>query len=143
MKRLKEESKYERLTGRKRDFTKFEDFHHAFVMLGEDHHNPVGSWVSKDELPFTVGWGTHWELAVWKHSNGKLSDKEREVFLDVVAESCFVYRVMMSARYWWRPSYSCGPQFGEYDRQETLYSEFAKIARKQSKKYKELLGEVD
>jgi hypothetical protein len=33
----------------------------------------------------------------------------------LVAEFAFIQAVLSAVRYWWRPSYSCGPQNGEWE----------------------------
>jgi hypothetical protein len=85
-----------------------------------------------DVIPFTVGLGTHWLLMVKKA--GTLDKKQTEEFTKVVAETHFVTHALAMTRYMWRPSYSNGPQFGEWRLHEQMLSAFAQIAKVQADK---------
>lgn len=101
----------------------------------------VKSFVEKDSIPFTVGLGTNWRLMLKKYVEGKFDQQQVGLWLDSVAEFVFIHMILMPVRYWWRPSYSCGPQFGEWEKHvqiNTIFSEIAKdMAEKQEKENKE------
>lgn len=75
----------------------------------------------------TVGVGSHWYLMIEKAD--KIPKKERDDFLKTVGEFHYVEKVLSYTRYWWRPSYSIGPQFGEFEIHERVLSSFASIAK--------------
>jgi hypothetical protein len=82
--------------------------------------NPIAAIYAKDAVPFSVGLATHWDLLAKK---GPLT---RE-FVRTAAEFAFIQRILGVTRYWWRPSYSVGPQFGEWERHEELHTALAKV----------------
>jgi hypothetical protein len=65
--------------------------------------------VIRDALPFMVGLGLHWKLLV------KREEPLSEAALDSIAEFAFLHHVLYPTRYYWRPSYTVGPQFGEWE----------------------------
>lgn len=80
-----------------------------------------GAWVFKDVIPFTVGLGTHIDMMFQK---GACTDD----FLDSIAEFAFIQDALMYVRYYWRPSYSTGPQFGEWDRHSEIFKKFLQVS---------------
>jgi len=84
--------------------------------------NPIAAVYAKNAIPFSVGLATHWELLAAK---GPL---KRE-FVRMAAEFAFIQRILGNTRYWWRPSYSVGPQFGEWERHNELHTALAKVIR--------------
>lgn len=88
-----------------------------------------GGGSAGDEIPFTVGLGTHWWAMVdaW-NAGGKVSDAERDDFIQTAGQLAFVRHWMSATRYQWRPSCSCGPQFGEWAAHVAMLDAFGKIA---------------
>jgi hypothetical protein len=81
----------------------------AFSIFLDPPNDIPGAWILKDSIPFTVALGTHWKLLM---KNAPVSEE----ILDTIAEFGFLHHVLSATRYWWRPSYSIGPQFGEWGR---------------------------
>lgn len=79
-------------------------------MVGQE--NPHSSCHS--HVPFTMGLGEHFIAAADLHTENPFTDEQISVFLDDVAGFGCVQNVVHGLRYWWRPSYSCGPQIDEY-----------------------------
>jgi hypothetical protein len=98
-------------------------------MDGVDKKNRLTPWVAKDAIPFTVGLGTNWIKMVQRHVLTPLTKEQVSAWLDTVAEFGFIHAALMPIRYWWRPSYSCGPQFGEPRAHEVMLKSFADIAK--------------
>lgn len=85
-------------------------------------HKYHGAWiVSKDEIPFTVGLATHFQMMMDK---GQLTPE----FLKTVAEFAFITSLLANTRYQWRTSSSAGPQFGEWEAHETLLKTLTEVA---------------
>lgn len=90
----------------------------------------LANWVGKDLIPYTVGLGTHWRLMVEMFVAGRVSKAEVDAWLVEVAEFVMVHMVLMGVRWWWKPSYSTGDQFGEFDKHATFLKGMAGIAQK-------------
>lgn len=88
-----------------------------------DWRNPL-VFMTKDEVPFAVGFGTNWRLLIEKN----LPEAEVEHVLDSIAEMAHVMKVLYPVRYQWEPSTSCGPQFGEWAKHVLVNKLFARIA---------------
>lgn len=82
---------------------------------------------------FVVGLKEHFDFMVTRHP----SEAERNAFLDTVGELCFIQFILAQTRYQWRPSASCGPQFGEWALHASLLQSFADIALKEVHKESE------
>lgn len=84
----------------------------------------------KNHIPFSVGVATHWMLMEKRlnEAPGSLTSEQQENWLKTVAEFSIIESVLALTRYWWRPTYSVGPQFGEYPLHESVFSAFTKVA---------------
>lgn len=89
------------------------------------HHDKM---VACDQIPFTVGLGTHWWAMVDMWLAGSVTEAERDDFLRTAAELEFVARWLGMTRYQWRPSGASGPQCGEYGLHAALLGAFANVA---------------
>lgn len=66
-------------------------------------------------------------------AKGKHSEKQAAEFLGVVGETLFVEAVASELRYWWRPSYTCGPQRSNW-KDHTWYAKgILEISKKEKK----------
>lgn len=86
----------------------------------------------KNHVPFTVGVGTCWAMLL-NHALNTNTDLSDDV-LNTIGELAFVERQMYTMRCYWRPSYSIGPQFGEWGAHAKLLKAFTDIAQREAKK---------
>jgi hypothetical protein len=89
--------------------------------------------LAKSEVVTGVGRNVHWQLMAEKEH---LTQDEIDKFLDTVAEMLFIENLLATCRYTWRPSYSAGPQYGEFDKHHALLSAFAKVAAERHREAK-------
>lgn len=87
----------------------------------------IGHFVGRDVIPFTVGLGTHWHLMRRK---GPLPPS----FVQTAAEFAHIHSVLSATRYYWRPGYTVGPQFGEWRAHEKVFKAFTQIAKTSAKR---------
>ncbi len=92
---------------------------------GGEHDTHVGSLVAKSVIPFTVGLSEHWKIATGQKAK-KFNAKQVDEFLSDVAGFSLLHAILPVVRYWWRPSFSCGPQFGEHKKHAEIFSAFKK-----------------
>ncbi len=97
-------------------------------MSSHGSDNTVASLVATDMIPFTVGLGTNWKLMLYKYLAGQVTDADVNPWLDAVGEFVLIQMALIGVRYWWRPSYSCGPQFGEWGEHMVFLQDIAAIA---------------
>lgn len=101
-----------------------------WLSMDRDTMKLPGSWIiAKDDIPFTVGLSSHFELMMEKA-------EQPEDFFKTIAELAFITSILANTRYQWRPSSSAGPQFGEWEAHEKLLKTFAEVAFKQAEKNK-------
>jgi hypothetical protein len=100
----------------------------------DSRSNLVGSVVGQDVVPYTAGLATHFKLMMGKES-------VPHAFLDSVAELAFVQDVLASIRFWWKPSYSCGPQFPEWRDHVRFFNAMLKVSRDVEKRTAEAVAE--
>lgn len=86
--------------------------------------------VFSNSIPFYAGLSDHWYAAIECHKNSKFSAKQIDEFLDDVAGFSMIDSIMSSTRYWWRPSFACGPQFAQYDDHINLFNAFKRATVK-------------
>lgn len=113
----------------------------TFIRFIEKDNNVC--YLAENVIPFTIGLSTSWCLMVGKFVNNELTEEQINNWLNTVAEFILIHNVLMPVRYYWRPSYSCGPQFGEWDKHENLLNGFIKIAKVKSAEYKKLYMDED
>lgn len=101
------------------------------AMSAYDSNNIVGAYCGKNSIPFSVGLATNWRKMLEKYVDFGLAKQDLELFLDSVAEMIHVQQILRCIRYWWRPSYSCGPQFGDWKAHEQALQAFASIATRE------------
>jgi len=56
----------------------------------------------------------------------------------MAAEFAFIQRVLSTTRHHWEPSYSCGPQFGEWASHVERLKATLGVAEKHAKRLKEI-----
>lgn len=78
----------------------------------------------QDDVPLSVGLATAFRL-VARH---ELSPEQIEDFIQGAAEFLFVSRVLSTTRYQWRPSFSNGPQYGDWGLHARVLAGFARVA---------------
>lgn len=102
--------------------------------------NGAGIFTS-DPIPFTVGTGRLFEMMGRKYTLGEVKEEEVAPFLRSAAEFLLISQILANVRYQWRPSYSNGPQFGEYPLhalvQEKLSEVTIGVARRDADRRKE------
>jgi hypothetical protein len=105
--------------------------------LDNDHDTYVGALVAKGVIPFTVGLSDHWNAVVDRHRDEKFTTKQVDEFLDDVAGFSLLHGILPMVRYWWRPSFTCGPQFGEHKKHADVFAAFrrATMAAKKRRKW--------
>ena len=85
---------------------------------GRDTH---GTWLAaKCPVPGRKGPAEHLDLFVAKGT-------VPEAFVDAMAEFAFVHDILGATRFNWHPSYSVGPQQGNWKAQQTLLKAYSKI----------------
>lgn len=94
-----------------------------------DRENPIAGWLSREPVPFGFGLTAHWRLMAMRHVTEAIADDEVTSFLRTVAETAWVSNALGYVRYWWRPSYSVGPQIGEWAKHARVLKSFADIAK--------------
>jgi len=98
----------------------------AFLDKMRRDHSEYGQLFSKDAIPFTVGLGRAFSEVVKNHEN--ITDEEKEYFIQAAAEMACIQMTLSNIRYMWRPSYSNGPQFGEWDLHAKILKDFHTLA---------------
>lgn len=78
----------------------------------------------KDPIPFTVGVSTMTRMARKRDWDAATS----EALLKTVMEFSYIHVILDTVRYQWRPSFSSGPQSGEWLAHEQLLSRWSDIA---------------
>lgn len=90
-------------------------------------HRMASSTGLEDPVSVGLGLGTSFRLV--RNRREEMTADEIEGFLDTVAEYIHISDVLAVTRYTWRPSYPCGPQFGEWQTHEQVLGTFSEIAR--------------
>lgn len=98
--------------------------------LSLERHPSYVSWALKDAVPFTVGLGSHWGLMIEAYAAGAVSEDQLTDWLNTAADFVILRRKLLETRYYWRPSYSCGPQFGAWQSHVELLDKLHAIAAK-------------
>lgn len=103
------------------------------LMFGDllnDHLDTfMGSFLSKCPVPGALGISDHFKLLVERHMKEPIEPKLIDPVLDDLAGFAVVHSVLSGIRYWWRPSFPCGPQFGEYKDHSRFHLELRKVAQ--------------
>ncbi len=102
-------------------------------MKMEEERSPVGAWVAKSPVPGVMGLSEHWRLATNMGMKARFKAKQVDEFLDDVAGFSLVQSTLPAVRHWWKPSFSCGPQFGEYQKHVNLLRSHTRAAVKLNK----------
>lgn len=87
----------------------------------------------RSHVPYTMGITEHFELAAKRHAEQPFTEEQVEIYLDNVAGFHCVMNAIGTLRVWYRPSFSCGPQCGDFDahiRWEQMCLEMAKLLQK-------------
>lgn len=91
--------------------------------------NAISGWLSKDTLPYTVGLGTNFRILLKDYLAEKVTESQATTWMEAATEFVFISKVLMTSRYCWKPSYSSGPQFGEFRFHQEVNQAFADIAK--------------
>lgn len=83
---------------------------------------------ARDPIPFSWGLGSSFKWIARKFRRGEMKDSEVQPFLDSAAEYAFLAQVLGMVRHQWRPSYSNGPQFGEWGMHHQVFEQLTKVA---------------
>lgn len=84
----------------------------------------------RDPVPFTVATSKHYDLLCKK----ELTDEQLRPITDLIAEQQFIaYYKLMNIRYYWKPSYSIGPQGGEWEAHRKFHQQMTKVCAKEIK----------
>ncbi len=100
----------------------------------ENQRSACGHWVSKSAIPFTMGLSEHWQLATHLHGKNPFTPKQVDEFLDDVAGFSMISSILPTVRHWWKPSFSCGPQFGEHKKHLDVLRSFTRAGVKLKKR---------
>jgi hypothetical protein len=100
----------------------------GLAMLGRKEKDLVNTGIARSHVPFAVGYGTHDALMSRWEINGTVDAAEVERWKRVVGETLVVEEALARARYWWRPSYTLGPQFPDVEGQELVALSLSKVA---------------
>ena len=103
----------------------------------QNNRDLVSYYLTKSEVPFTVGLGEHFELLVRK----QLPVSTVLPVLKDMAEFVQVYKNLSMIRIPWRPGNSVGPQFGEWKAHADFHRRLAEISEKEVRKEKERRAE--
>lgn len=90
--------------------------------------------INKEKIPYTLGLAAHFDLITKKHRQNPFTDNQVKDFLDDVTGFTILHEIIDPIRYWWRPSFSCGPQLGEYDKHAIWHTKLADISVNLEKK---------
>lgn len=112
----------ETLTVKAKEVKSFDEYKAMYL----DQEIDSRLWPMRGEVPFTVGTDT---MVRMSRDRG-WSEETKEAFTANNHEFQYVKYVMSNARHWWRPSYPCGPQFGEWDLHSQLLDKWSKVAKK-------------
>lgn len=85
------------------------------------------NWDYRNPVPYSMGINEHLDIIAGRHLEKPFTAQQISEFLDDVAGMLVLPSVLYEIRYWWRPSFSCGPQFGEYAAHKRLYQSFAEL----------------
>jgi hypothetical protein len=88
--------------------------------------NPLVYWLTKGDIPYVISIAENWKLLTDK----KLPLDEVKAVLYDIAEFIYVMHYMMSLRFYWRPSNSCGPQEGLWKNHKKFLKSLLKISNK-------------
>lgn len=66
-------------------------------------------------IPFTIGPSHHLSYAAEIHAQQPFTEQQIDEFLEDAAIFQCLERLIPEIRYWWKPSFSCGPQCAEYE----------------------------
>lgn len=89
----------------------------------------------KEVVPFTTGTASMMRMAAERSDDW--SEETTKAFLQSAAELHHVEVVLLLTRYQWRPSYTSGPQYGEWGLHEQVTSAFHRIAAEQAAAHSE------
>ena len=82
-----------------------------------------------NEVPSTRTLNAHFNMLANLRRTHVMTETEATSFLDMAEEFLYINYVLGLSRYWWRPSYAIGPQFGEWHLHQEINQIFADISR--------------
>ena len=89
----------------------------------------------KSAIPFSMGLAEHFNLIAKLHKKTPFTDKQINDFLDDIVGFACIHELTYANRYWWRPSFSCGPQFGEYKIHTQWHRALAEVSAELEQKW--------
>lgn len=98
--------------------------------IHDGHFFGFGRSMVRSSVPFTMGLEEHTELVAAQHAKQPFSEQQISDFLDDAAGLLCLQGPLYNLRYWWRPSFSCGPQYGDLDAQKKFYLAMAEICER-------------
>lgn len=107
----------------------------SIPVLGPEYelqHERYSGIFVKDVIPNSLGLATSFALVVKAYKDKAMTRAQVNTFLKEAAEFAFLHYVLAPTRYYWRPSYACGPQSGEWRDHERFLSVIQDIARKRA-----------
>lgn len=119
-------------------FNRFE-MRHAVENKDRELFERMGGFYIRDAVPFTVAWEKHFELL----TNKNLTDDVVFPILDSVAEMMRIAHITTQTRNYWKPSYSIGPQFGEWAAHAAYHKQMAAVAEAGLQARRENMGYDD
>lgn len=104
----------------------------ATAAMDREHFNAnvIAEMCKQDEIPYSVGLASQWKAMVAQNHVKKLAKEDVNSWLNSVAEMALIQRKIYGLRYWWRPSYSCGPQYSDHSEHRKFYAMLSKLATK-------------
>jgi hypothetical protein len=123
------------------------EYHEEFMNVPDDPMELLAKGIGfdspgpQDHVPFSVGVGSHFAIMQDKFTRGQATKEEADEFIQAAVELRVVEAVLGMTRYWWRPSYTAGPQFGEWRLHEQVNDAFAWIAKDVADKQEEEYGD--
>lgn len=101
------------------------------------------SLIAKSPIPFTMGLAEHFDLVLEQHLKKPFTQAQISNFLDNVAGFGCIHELIGPLRYWWRPSFSCGPQTPEYKPYLSYFQTILNVSQSLHQQYLEEYGEFE
>lgn len=99
--------------------------------LKKEHNSSYAvSLLHKGEVPLLVGLAEHFKIVVARHRLQPFSAIQITEFLDDVAAYAYLHDILYYVRYWFRPSFSCGPQFGDFEKHQLWHQTLMSLSKK-------------
>lgn len=108
-----------------------EEYKLAIRMAEFGRGDEPGTYLAaKEIIPFSTGLASHFNMIL-------KSGDAPEDFADVVGEFHLIYSLLHTVRYVWRPSDTCGPQFGEWGEHSKYFESLLEVSRENERRRNE------